>query len=180
IKNAFTEIKSHKKEIHALVNIAGIARDALFRMVTDEDMQKTFQINLFAQIKLTQFISNLMIREKTKGSIVFTSSFAAVFGEMGQLTYAASKAALLGVLRPLSDELGEKGIRVNAVKPGVIDTPIQNSVPDKILEKRVESISLRRMGTAEEVANLFLFLASDLSSHITGQAIKIDGDMGGV
>ncbi len=175
VKSAVKDIQKLKTEIHALINIAGINKDAYFSMVTMNDMQDTFQVNFFSQIVLSQYISKLMIRNKTKGSIVFTSSTAALDGIAGQTAYASSKAALIGAMRCMAVELGANGIRVNAVAPGVIKSPMTDKLSDEIIEERKTKINLHRLGETTDVANTFLFLASELSSHITGQVIRIDG-----
>lgn len=175
IKEAVKEIRSRKVDIHGLVNIAGINRDALFNMVTRQDLQDTFQVNFFSQIIFTQYIVKLMQRAGTAGSIVFTSSISALDGNEGQLAYTASKAALLGAMRTMALELGKYGIRVNAVAPGVIKTPMTDALKQDVIEKKLQAMDLPRLGTAEEVADLFMFLMSDLSGHISGQTIRVDG-----
>ena len=175
IKGAVKTIMSRKEEIDAVINIAGVTKDALFPMITATDMLETFQINYFSQIILTQYLIKIMNRNKTKGSVVFTSSTAALDGISGQTTYAASKAALIGAMRCMAIEYGERGIRVNAVAPGVIKTPMTDKLSSGIIEDRERKMNLHRIGKASEVANVYLFLASDLSSHITGQVIRIDG-----
>lgn len=177
IKEAAKAIQSQKVEIHGLVNIAGINKDAYFNMVTYQDMLDTFQVNFFSQIIFSQYIVKLMQRKKTAGSIVFTSSVSALDGNEGRVSYAASKAALLGAMRSMAKELGEKGIRVNAVAPGVIRTPMTDKLNDEIKAQRIEAMDIKRLGEAREVADTFVFLMSDLSSHITGQTIRIDGGM---
>lgn len=177
IKEAAKTIQKQKTEIHGLVNIAGINRDAYFQMVTYQDLLDTFQVNCFAQILFTQYIVKLMQRKKTKGSIAFTSSVTALDGNEAQLAYGASKAALIGAMKTMALELGKTGIRVNAVAPGVIQSPMTEKLSPEIVEKKVRTMDIPRLGNAEEVANAFLFLMSDLSSHITGQTIRIDGGM---
>lgn len=177
IKEAAKAIQSQKTEIHGLINIAEINKDAYFNMVTYQDMLDTFQVNFFSQIIFSQYIVKLMQRKKTAGSIVFTSSISALDGNEGQVSYAASKAALLGAVRSMAKELGEMGIRVNAVAPGVIQTPMTDKLDDKIKSQKIEMMDIKRLGEAREVADAFVFLMSDLSSHITGQTIRIDGGM---
>lgn len=177
IREAAKVIQSQNVDVHGLVNIDGINKDAYFNMVTYQDMLDTFQVNFFSQIIFSQFIVKLMQRNKTAGSIVFTSSISALDGNEGQVSYAASKAALLGAVRSMAKELGEKGIRVNAVAPGVIQTPMTDNLNDEIKLKRIEMMDIKRLGEAREVADTFVFLMSDLSSHITGQTIRIDGGM---
>ena len=175
IKEAAKAIQVQKVEIHGLVNIAGINKDAYFNMVTYQDMLDTFQVNFFSQIVFTQYIVKLMQRKQTKGSIAFTSSITALDGNEAQLSYGASKAALIGAMKTMALELGKNGIRVNAVAPGVIKTPMTAALDDSIIERKIRTMDMPRLGEAHEVADLFMFLMSDLSSHITGQTIRIDG-----
>lgn len=175
IKNGAKAIQSQKVEIHGLINIAGMNRDAFFNMVSYQDMLDTFQINFFSQIILSQYIVKLMQRKQTAGSIVFTSSITALDGNEGQLSYGASKAALIGAMKTMALELGKSGIRVNAVAPGVIQTPMTDTLDSEIVDKKIKTMDIPRLGTAEEVANVFMFLMSDLSNHITGQVVRVDG-----
>ncbi len=175
IKEAAKLIQGHKVEIHGLVNIAGINKDAFFNMVTYQDMLDTFQVNFFSQIIFSQYIVKLMQRTKTKGSIAFTSSITAFDGNEAQLSYGASKAALVGAMKTMALELGKAGIRVNAIAPGVIKTPMTESLDESVIDKKVKTMDMPRMGEAKEVADLFMFLMSDLSSHISGQTIRVDG-----
>ena len=179
IKLAVREIQLKKTEIHGLVNIAGMNRDAYFPMVTYQDMLDTFQVNFFSQIILSQYIVKLMRRKKTRGSVVFTSSVTAFDGNEAQLSYGASKAAIIGAMKTMALELGPVGIRVNAVAPGVIQTPMTDRLGKDVIDRKIEKMDIPRIGRAEEVANLYLFLTSDLSSHISGQVIRIDGGVSG-
>ena len=178
IKEAAKTIQSQKVEIHGLVNIAGINKDALFNMVTYQDMLDTFQVNFFSQIIFSQYIVKLMQRKKTAGSIAFTSSITAFDGNEAQLSYGASKAALVGAVKTMALELGKTGIRVNAIAPGVIKTPMTESLDEGVIDKKVKTMDIPRMGEAKEVADLFMYLMSDLSSHISGQTIRVDGGIG--
>lgn len=180
--NAAKIIQSKKCEIHGLVNIAGINKDALFPMITYKDMFDTFQVNFFAQIIFSQYIVRLMQRNNTFGSIVFTSSVSGIDGNRGQTVYGASKMALIGAMKSMAIELGTTargggGIRVNAIAPGVIKSPMTDKLSEEIINSKVQVMDIARLGTAEEVARLYLFLISDLSSNITGQVIRIDGGM---
>lgn len=174
IKAAAREIQKAKMSIDILVNIAGIARDAMFQMVTMEQMQETFQVNFFSQILFSQYIVKLMLRNG-KGSVVFTSSITGMDGNTGQLAYGASKAAVISAVKTMSEELGPKGIRVNAIAPGVIKTPMTDVLDESVIERKLEKSKLRRIGTAEEVADVIMFLAADWSDYITGQVVRIDG-----
>ena len=175
IKEAARVIQSYKVDINGLVNIAGINKDAYFNMVTYQDLLDTFQVNFFSQILFSQYIVKLMIRKKTEGSIVFTSSITAFDGNEAQLAYGASKAALIGAMKTMALELGKNSIRVNAVAPGVIKTPMTDALDPGILERKINTMDIPRLGNAEEVANAFMFLMSDLSRHISGQTIRVDG-----
>lgn len=175
IKEAAKAIQSQKVEIHGLVNIAGINKDAFFNMVTYQDMLDTFQVNFFSQIIFSQYIVKLMQRRQTAGSIAFTSSITAFDGNEAQLSYGASKAALVGAMKTMALELGKSGIRVNAVAPGVIKTPMTECLDVDVIDKKVKTMDMPRLGEAKEVADLFMYLMSDLSSHISGQTIRVDG-----
>lgn len=177
IKEAAKNIGKSKMELHGLVNIAGVNKDAYFNMLTMKDMQDTFQVNFFSQILFTQYIARFMQRYKTKGSIVFTSSVTAMDGNAGQTSYGASKAALLGAMKTMAIELGGSGIRVNAVAPGVIRTPMTDKLSNAIKENKIKKMDIPRLGEAVDVANMFLYLVSDLSNHVTGQTIRVDGGM---
>lgn len=174
IRAAVKAIQSDKLQIDGLINIAGIAKDALFNMVSMDTMRQVFEINFFSQIYFTQFITKLMLR-KGKGSIVFVSSISALDGNIGQLAYSSSKAALIGAMRTMSKELAVKGIRINAIAPGVIDTDMNRVVPEEVIAEKVKKMDIKRMGRPEEVANALAFLISDLSDYITGQVLRIDG-----
>lgn len=177
VKKAAKEIIALKKDIHGLVNIAGINKDAYFNMVTYQDMLDTFQVNFFSQVLFTQYIVRWMQRRKTNGSIVFTSSLTALVGNEGQTVYGASKAAIIGAMRSMAIELGKDKIRVNAVAPGVIKSPMTEKLDESIIDDRISKMDIPRLGNADEVSKLFMFLISDLSSHITGQVIRVDGGM---
>lgn len=175
IKQAARTIQSAKMDIHGLVNIAGINKDAFFNMITYQDMLDTFQVNFFSQIIFTQYIVKLMQRKKIAGSIAFTSSVTAFDGNEGQVTYGASKAALVGAMKTMALELGQYGIRVNCVAPGVIRTPMTDKLTDEVKQKKLDVMDIPRLGEAKEVSNTFMYLMSDLSSHLSGQVIRIDG-----
>lgn len=175
IKEAAKTIQKEKMDIHGLVNIAGMNRDAFFNMVTYQDMVDTFQVNFFSQIILSQYIVKLMQRKQIQGSIAFTSSITAFDGNEGQTTYGASKAALIGAMKTMALELGKTGIRVNAVAPGVIKTPMTEKLEAQVIDNKVRKMDMPRLGEAKEVADVFMYLMSDLSTHVSGQVIRIDG-----
>ena len=177
IKQAAREIQKTKKNIDVLVNVAGMTQDALFQMVTMEQMRKVFQINFFSQIIFTQYMVRIMLKNNA-GSIVNISSISALDGNPGQLVYSASKAAFIAATKTMSAELAPKGIRVNAIAPGVIDTAMTSVVPKEALDRQMSRSDIKRMGIPSEVANAILYLASDLSSYVTGQVIRVDGGIG--
>jgi 3-oxoacyl-[acyl-carrier protein] reductase len=174
VRAAAQEIQKAKLPVSALVNIAGVARDSLFHMVTMEQLMETFQVNFFSQIMFSQYMTKLMLRGGG-GSVIFISSVTALEGNEGQLAYGASKAALIGAMKTMARELGPKGIRVNAVAPGLIDTAMTRAVPAEITARKIARTDLKRLGTAEEAAAVLLYLASDQSAYITGQTILVDG-----
>lgn len=178
IKNAVKEIQKAKLPIDGLINIAGITKDAIFQMVKMDDMRTTYQVNVFSQVLFSQYIVKLMQRHGNGGSIVFTSSISGLEGRSGQLSYASSKAAVVAVAKTMAAELGASNIRVNTIAPGFINTDMYKDVPKDIIEQKVGKTALKRMGTPDEIANVLMFLASDSSSHITGQVIRIDGGKG--
>ena len=176
MKAAIGAIRKTRKPIDVLVCNAGIiAENALFQMTTLDNMRRLFDVNFFAQMQLTQYISRLMQRNKNGGSIINVASIAGLYGSPGQSEYVGSKAAIIGVTKTLARELGAHNIRVNAVAPGIIDTDMAKHVATEYSDALVKLSALARRGTPEEVANVILFLASDLSTYITAQTIKIDG-----
>jgi len=175
IKSAVKEIMRDKQPVDGLVNIAGMTKDAIFHMVSMDDIRRVFEVNFFSQMLFTQSVTKLMLRNPQKSSVVFVSSISAIDGNVGQLSYASSKAALIGAMKTLSKELASKGIRVNAIAPGVIDTDMNKVVPQEVLDEKLNASDLKRIGLPEEVASTLAFLVSDLSTHITGQVIRIDG-----
>ena len=179
IKVAMKQVMSSKQAIDILVNNAGIMPEPrLFSMLPLDDIRKTFEVNFFSQLLITQYISRMMARKKS-GSIVNIVSFVAIDGGLypGHLDYVASKAALIGVTKKLAIEMGEQGIRVNAIAPGPINTDMGQLIQEDFMQKILQRTSLKRAGTANDVAGSVLFLASDLSSHITGQIIRVDGGL---
>lgn len=175
IKNAVKSIQSDKEPVDGLVNIAGMAKDAIFHMVSMETMKQVFEVNFFSQILFSQYITKLMLRNPNPSSVIFVSSISAIDGNVGQLAYSSSKAALIGAMKTMSKELASKGIRVNAIAPGVIDTDMNKVVPQEIIDAKIKTMDIKRMGQASEVASTIAFLVSNLSRHITGQVIRIDG-----
>lgn len=176
MKEAVMQIRKSKKKIDILVNNAGVISESLlFQMTPMENMREVFEVNFFAQMRLTQYISRFMQKNENGGSIIFMSSIAALDGTPGQLEYIGSKAALIGATKALANEFGSFNIRVNAVAPGPTKTDMGNEISEKLAEDAIKRSALGRWGTPEEIANVVLFLASDLSNYVTGQCIRVDG-----
>lgn len=177
IKTAMRQVIAAKHSVDVLLNIAGITQDSLFHMTSLESMKHVFEVNFFSQMLITQYITKLMARYKS-GSVVIMSSVTGIDGNPGQLSYGASKAALIGATKTLAAELAPHNIRVNAIAPGVIKTDMTAAIPAEAFAKLRARIPMGRVGLAAEVAGVMLFLASDLSSYVTGQVLRIDGGMG--
>jgi 3-oxoacyl-[acyl-carrier protein] reductase len=177
IKSAMRQIVNAKHRVDILLNIAGMTQDSLFQMTSRESMSRVFEINFFAQMLISQYVSKLMMRQRS-GSIVYVSSITAVDGNAGQISYSASKASLIGATKTLATELAEHNIRVNAIAPGIIQTDMTAAIPSESLQKLCSRIPMGRQGLPSEVAGVMLFLASDLSSYVTGQVLRIDGGIG--
>ncbi|ABR31670.1 short-chain dehydrogenase [Thermosipho melanesiensis] len=178
IQNMVDNVVEKYGRIDVLVNNAGITRDALLLKMKEEDWDAVINVNLKGVFNMTQAIAPIMLKQG-KGSIINTSSVVGVYGNIGQTNYSATKAGIIGMTKTWAKELARKGaqIRVNAVAPGFIKTPMTEKVPERIINALNEKIPLKRMGEAEEVARVYLFLASDESSYITGQVIGVDGGL---
>ena len=176
LKNLFSQLKKSKVIIDIVINNAGIMEDAVLQMVKTESIKRTFDTNVFALIDVSKRASRLMIRNK-KGSIINLSSIIGTNGSKGQSIYSASKAAVIGFTKSLSKELGPLNIRVNSIAPGFIMTGMTEGITDCVIQENLKLISMGRLGTTKDVANVILFLASDLSEYVTGQIIGVDGGM---
>jgi 3-oxoacyl-[acyl-carrier protein] reductase len=177
IKRAANEILSAKKPIDILVNNAAIIFTALFQMTSMEKFHEIFETDFFSPMLLTQYLVKAMTRQKS-GSIIHLSSSAAIEGNEGRVAYASAKAALISATKVMARELGPIGIRVNAIAPGLTLTEMmEKSTPKTALETTIARTCLRRVGKPEEIAATAVFLASPLSSYISGQVIRVDGGM---
>lgn len=177
IKEGVKAITAAKKPIDILVNNAGAIHTSPFMMLTEAKMREMFEVNFFSQMIFTQYITRTMVRQR-KGSIVNISSSAAIEGNEGRAAYAAAKSALITATKVMSRELGPANVRVNAIAPGLTQTDMMTgSTPADALSSTIERTALRRVGQPEEIAGAVLFLASDLSSYMTGQVLRVDGGM---
>jgi acetoacetyl-CoA reductase/3-oxoacyl-[acyl-carrier protein] reductase len=160
--------------IDLLIHCAGIARDAVLWKLTDDDWLRVMRVNLDAAFHLLRMVAPGM-RAAGAGRVVLIASINGERGKFGQANYAASKAGLIALARTAARELGAFGIRVNVVSPGLIETPMTASLPAAIRARAIEESALGRVGRPEDVARAVLFLCTDLSSHVTGQVIRVDG-----
>ncbi|HBT79033.1 MAG: 3-oxoacyl-[Selenomonas sp.] len=162
--------------IDILVNNAGITRDGLLMRMKEEDFDAVLNTNLKGVFHCTKAVSRLMMK-KRYGRIVNMASVVGLMGNAGQTNYAAAKAGVMGFSKSAARELASRGITVNTVAPGCINTDMTAVLPDKVKEGMLQSIPLQRIGEPEDVANAVLFLASDLAAYITGQNVDVDGGM---
>ena len=177
IKEAAKKILTLSPKIDILVNNAGAIETTLFQMTSSKKLKEIFEVNFFSQITLTQFILKSMIKNKS-GSIINISSISGLDANIGRSAYSASKAALITQSKALSKEVGAHNVRVNSIAPGLVDTDMLNkNTASEIIEKMIQDISLRRIANPIDIANVALFLSSDLSKYITGQVIRVDGGM---
>ncbi|MEW9899901.1 3-oxoacyl-ACP reductase FabG [Chitinivorax sp. PXF-14] len=160
--------------VDVLVNNAGIVADARLQKMTDEQFDRVIDINLKGVYRCTKAVVDIMVGQGS-GSILNASSVVGLYGNFGQTNYAAAKFGVIGFTKTWAKELGPKGIRVNAVCPGFIATTILDSMPEKVIQQMEEKVPLRRLGTPEEMANVYAFLASDEASYINGAAIEATG-----
>jgi 3-oxoacyl-[acyl-carrier protein] reductase len=176
IQDMAASVRARFGRIDVLVNNAGITRDARLQKMTPEQFDQVIDVNLKGVFNATQAVVESMV-EQNAGVILNASSVVGIYGNFGQTNYAAAKFGVIGFTKTWSRELGPKGIRVNAVAPGFIDTPILATVPNEVLEKMCVQVSLRRLGKPEEIANIYAFLASDEASYINGAVIEASGGM---
>jgi len=161
-----------------LVNNAGITRDGLSFRMKMEDWQDVLNVNLTGTFVITQIVSNAMLKAKRGGSIINMSSIVGVHGQGGQVNYAASKGGLIAYSKSLAKEVGSRGIRVNCIAPGFIETDMTAVLKEDLVKSMIDSVPLKRGGKPEDIANAALFLGSDMSTYVTGQVLGVDGGMG--
>ena len=162
--------------IDVLINNAGITKDNLLLRMSEDDFDKVIEVNLKSVFNMTKACQRVFLKNR-KGSIINMSSVVGIKGNAGQSNYAASKSGIIGFSKSIAQELGSRSIRCNVIAPGFIKTEMTDNLSDSIIEGWTENIPLKRPGESNDVANLCLFLASDLSSYITGQIINVDGGL---
>jgi len=171
-----SELRRAYGRIDVLVNNAGITLDARLQNMSDEQFDRVIDVNLRGVFQATQAVLPAML-EQGSGVILNASSVVGIYGNFGQTNYAASKFGVIGFVKTWARELGPKGIRCNAVCPGFIATGLLDSIPPKVLEQMRERVPLRRLGTPEEVAQVYAFLASDEASYVNGAVIEVGGGL---
>lgn len=174
---ALKEIKAELGVPTILVNNAGITKDGLLVRMSEAQFDDVIRINLKGTFNMTALCGAMMMRAKT-GTIINLSSIVGVTGNAGQVNYAASKAGVIGLTKSAAKELGARGIRVNAIAPGYIESDMTDVLPDEVKAAMLNQITLKRAGKPEDIANVAAFLASDAAAYITGQVLVVDGGMG--
>ena len=168
-------VKTHGS-IDILVNNAGITKDGLLMGMSEADFDSVIDVNLKGTFNMMRFVSRQMLRQRS-GRIVSMASVVGIAGNAGQANYAASKAGLIALAKSIAQEMGSRGIRANAIAPGFIETAMTAQLSDEVRKEWMKVIPLRRGGQPEDIANVATFLASDMSSYISGQVIQVDGGM---
>ena len=176
VKVMIDEIIKKFGKIDILVNNAGITKDGLMLRMTDEDFDRVIDVNLKGTFNCTKYVSKYMLKQKS-GKIINISSVVGLSGNAGQVNYSASKAGIIGITKSAAKELSSRGITVNAVAPGYVDTDMTKVLSDNIRNEILKNIPLQRMGNVEDISNCVAFLASEDASYITGQVISVDGGM---
>ncbi|MBU9714343.1 3-oxoacyl-ACP reductase FabG [Evansella tamaricis] len=175
--NAMVEnVLRHFGRIDVLVNNAGITRDAMFRKMTEEQWHQVMNVNLNGVFYCGKAVLPAML-EQGHGIIINTSSVVGVHGNIGQTNYAATKSAVIGMTKTWAKELGPKGIRVNAVAPGFINTAMVANMPEKIIDQLKEKVALRRLGEPEDIGKAYVFLSSEDASYINGTVLEVNGGL---
>ena len=169
-------VKDKHGRIDVLVNNAGITKDARLQKMTEAQFDAVIDVNLRGVFHCAQAVADTMVAQGG-GVILNASSVVGIYGNFGQTNYAASKFGVIGFTKTWSRELGPKGVRVNAVAPGFVETPILSTIPDKVLDHMRDQVPLKRLGQPEEIANVYAFLASDEASYVNGAVLEVSGGM---
>lgn len=177
VKNMVQKTIEVYDTIDILINNGGIVKDAFLTKMTDDQIDDVIAVNQKGPLKCSRAVATVMMEQGRKGVIINTSSVVGIYGNKGQVVYSGTKAAIIGITKTLSKELGSKGIRVNAVAPGFIITPMTAAVPEKILDMMKEKTPLHELGMPSDVAFAYLYLASDEARYVNGAVLCIDGGL---
>lgn len=177
IEKLISDVESKYSRIDALIINAGWNKDSLLMRIADEDLSKIVQTNLIGSIQAAKLVSRIMMKQRS-GSIIFIGSVVGLLGSIGQTAYAATKAAVIGAARSMARELGQRGIRVNVVAPGYVNTDMTKDLPEEHKKAIANATPLGRTAEPEEIAKAVVFLSSEDASFITGAVIPIDGGLG--
>lgn len=175
-KDVVAEVHKEFGAIDILVNNAGITKDGLMMRMTEQQWDAVIAVNLKSAFNFINATLPIMMRQRS-GSIINMASVVGVHGNAGQSNYAASKAGLIALAKSIAQEVGSRGIRANAIAPGFIETAMTAALPEEVRQEWAKKIPLRRGGQVDDIANVATFLASDMSSYVTGQVIQVDGGM---
>jgi 3-oxoacyl-[acyl-carrier protein] reductase len=176
MKNAVKVVMKSDLKVNVLVNNAGVTYNALHQLTAEAALRAQMEVNFFAPFLFTQSIVKLMLKQGS-GSVINVASSAALDGNAGRAAYGASKAALLCATRALSREVGAQGVRANVIAPGITETDMIGSMSDAVIAETVACTDMRRIGSPTDIADVAVYLASDLSTYITGQVLRVDGGM---
>ena len=174
-REAVMRVKKECGHIDGLVNNAGVEYNELIGMISRENMEKMFSVNVYGTINMLQYVSRIMGRQETGGSIVNIASLTALRGNKGQLVYSATKGAVVSLTKSAAKELAEKRIRVNAIAPGLTNTDMMKQADPEKLQSRINNICMGRLAEPEDIAKACMFMISDLSAYISGQVLAVDG-----
>jgi 3-oxoacyl-[acyl-carrier protein] reductase len=176
VEAVVAEVIASRGRIDVLVNNAGITQDARLQKMTIEQFDRVIDVNLRGVFHCSQAVADHMTGQGS-GVILNASSVVGIYGNFGQTNYAATKFGVIGFTKTWSRELGPKGVRVNAVAPGFISTPILASMPEKVIEQMEANVPLKRLGRAEDIANVYAFLASDEAAYVNGAVLEVSGGL---
>ena len=174
-RDGVMQIKKACGHIDGLVNNAGVEFNELIGMISRDNMDKMFSVNVYGTINMLQMVSRIMGRQETGGSIVNITSMTALRGNKGQLVYSATKGAVISLTKSAAKELAEKKIRVNAIAPGLTNTDMMKQADPEKLQSRIDNICMGRLAEPEDIAKACLFMVSDLSTYVSGQVLAVDG-----